>query len=673
MSLVSFPRNGCEPGGGKNLPCQTWVIFASELQLAILPEVYQIDRVTRKKRNGQTAPFPKEYRESELLKRSYDLFGILSTWGVDSGRSPPTSDSPHQANGRMTLRDRSKLIAKDPYSPPVTTRRDPITVRNNRTSTNSVPVTSSEPRDVTKATVSALGDQLILETSMYTIPSVNPSSESQAPLLEKALSHPSEPPSAADTVDVKTETVNESMQSAKVMLKFKNPASLRNQSGGATFEKPHVPTPALKTGIHLGLKDMHALVSLLEPVRIPHIHIAGTNGKGSVSAMIDSCAIAAGLRTGRYNSPHLIVPRDAILVNGQPVSQEVYDDHRDIVKRTIAEHQLQNSEFEMETATAFSIFANADPPIDLLLIECGMGGLRDATNVLDKSWQVCSILTVVDMDHQKFLGNTIEAIATEKLGIAKSGGHLIVSKQIHHKVINVVRQHAKTVGYSYECADDGLSLELALPGRHQQQNASTAVAALSHIRSSSEALRIQPRFEAIGTSAIQLGLQKTQWRGRCSWIKLSGSKVGTTSEIPLLVDGAHNESAATSLMNYIDSIRTDEPIVFVIGLSHSPPKTPLSVLRPMLSRIRKTDKVLPVQFSTPVAGMPWISNVSGHDIRAAAIACGLSKGQVLDIDLPRTLSLHDGVELAVRGQKWGFVVVTGSLYLVADAYRLAGE
>lgn len=93
----------------------------------------------------------------------------------------------------------------------------------------------------------------------------------------------------------------------------------------------------------------------------------------------------------------------------------------------------------------------------------------------------------------------------------------------------------------------------------------------------------------------------------------------------------------------------------------------------MLTRIRRTDKVLPVQFSTPVAGMPWISNVSGLDIRAAAIASGLSKDQILDSHLSTTLTLLEGLALAVKAQKWGFVVVTGSLYLVADAYRLAGE
>lgn len=472
--------------------------------------------------------------------------------------------------------------------------------------------------------------------------------------------------------DTKTEKANDTKLGEKVILRFKNPASHRNGPIEVSEEKAYVPAPA-KTGIHLGLKDMHTLISLLEPVRIPYIHIAGTNGKGSVSAMIDSCALAAHLSTGRYNSPHLVVPRDAILINGQPVSQEIYDHHRDVVKRTIADNHLQDSEFEIETATAFSIFANAEPPLDLLLIECGMGGLRDATNVLDKSRQICSILTVVDLDHQKFLGNTIEEITTDKLGITKPGGHLIVSKQIHHKVHDIVRQRAREVGFSYDFADDGLELQIALPGRHQQQNASTAVAALKHIQSSPKALHIQPRAGAIGASAIQVGLLKTQWRGRCSWLKLPGSAIGTTGEIPLLVDGAHNESAAVSLMNYIDSIRTDEPIVFIVALSHSRPKTPLTVLRPMLTRIRKNDKVLPVQFSTPVAGMPWIANETDHDIRAAAIASGLSKDQIIDSHSTHSLSLREGLELAVKTQKWGFVVVTGSLYLVADAYRLAGQ
>lgn len=482
-----------------------------------------------------------------------------------------------------------------------------------------------------------------------------------------------DPLSAVDVLDLNAKVTSERNREGKIMLKFRNPASARNTPGQGTLEKPFLTPPPQKTGIHLGLKDMYKLVSLLSPIQTPYIHIAGTNGKGSVSAMIDSCAITAGLRTGRYNSPFLITPRDAILIDGQPTSQPVYDEHRQMVKQLVMENHLQNSEFEIETATAFSIFANADPPLDLLFIECGMGGLRDATNVLDKSRQICSILTVVDMDHQKFLGDTIEAIATDKLGITTHGGHLVVSKQIYPSVLDIVRRHAREVGYSYERADDGLSLELALAGRHQQENAATAVAALNHIRSDSRALQIQPHAQVITASTIHLGLQRTQWRGRCSWIKLAGSAIGATGDLPLLVDGAHNESAATSLMNYIDSIRTDEPIIFLIGLSHSPPKTPLSVLRPMLTRIRRTDKVLPVQFSTPVAGMPWISNVPAVDIHAAVIACGLSKDQLLDSQLATTPTLREGLQSAVHEQNWGFAVVTGSLYLVADAYRLAGE
>lgn len=625
-----------------------------------LHPIPQIDHVTRKLRNGKTAPLPKELRQFENIKRSHDLFDVLNNWGRDTIRVPASDDSPHAT--RRVLRDRSKLASKDQYSPPVTTRRNPPTARTARKSRNSPTASSPEPEDTAKATTLPTS----VQPNMITVMPSEPLPES-ARLMGEFVSKPTELSSAGGMTGA-----NESKLGEKVILRFKNPALHRNGINEGSAEKPDVPPPA-KTGIHLGLKDMHTLVSLLEPLRIPYIHIAGTNGKGSVSAMIDSCALAARLNTGRYNSPHLVVPRDAILVNGQPVSQEIYDHHRDVVKRTVADNHLQNSEFEIETATAFSIFANAEPPLDLLLIECGMGGLRDATNVLDKSRQICSILTVVDLDHQKFLGDTIEAITTDKLGITTLGGHLIVSKQIHHDVIDIVHRHAKEVGFSYDFADDGLELEIALPGRHQQQNASTAVAAVKHIQSSPKALRIQPRASVIGTSAIQIGLQKTQWRGRCSWLKLPGSTIGMPGEIPLLVDGAHNESAAVSLMNYIDSIRTDEPIVFVVALSHSRPKTPLTVLRPMLTRIRKHDRVLPVQFSTPVAGMPWIKNETDQDIRAAAIASGLSKDQVLGSHTTGPLTLREGLQLAVRTQKWGFVVVTGSLYLVADAYRLAGE
>lgn len=557
----------------------------------------------------------------------------------------------------MTLRERAKPAPKELYSPPAPPKNGPTTTRRKTQ-------VSADPSDRSKG--------IKQPSPTVSLKTMTQETKAENSIVETVLvtSSASSPETASVNKVEETRAVTE--DTPKVVLKFKNPTSNRNVTDTGVPEKPHVEPP--KSGIHLGLNDMHRLVSLLQPIRTPHVHIAGTNGKGSVSAMIDSCALKAGLHTGRYNSPHLITPRDAILIDGQPVSEETYERHRNIVQQTIATHHLQNSEFEVETATAFSIFATATPSLDLLLIECGMGGLRDATNVLDKSRQVCSILTVVDLDHQKFLGDTVEAITTDKLGITTAGGHLVVSKQIYPEVIDVVRATAMRNGFSYERAVDGLSLELALAGRHQQENAAAAVTVLNHIRSDPRSLQLQPRLQNINSSDIQLGLQKTQWRGRCSWIQLRGSAIGHPGNVPLLVDGAHNGSAATSLMNYIDSIRTDEPIIFFVGLSHSPPKTPLSVLRPLLSRIRKTDKVLPVQFSTPIAGMPWISNVSDDDIYAAAIACGLSGDQILSKEVfGRSVNLHDGLRMAMLQQKWGFAVVTGSLYLVADAYRLAGE
>ncbi|KAJ9123182.1 hypothetical protein QFC22_001375 [Naganishia vaughanmartiniae] len=615
-----------------------------------------IDRATRKKRNGQTAPFPKELRFSTRLKRTFDVLEICTQWGTGPNAPVVTAtDSSRERLGRMTLRERSKPTLKEPYSPPPVAKSGTTTTRRKTQA-------SVDTADRFKA---------ILDTSPSVLPeNVAQKVKGQDLSDEKTLVYSDAPcPEATLVKNIETRTVDEAKP--KVILKFKNPTSNPNVPGPEPLVKPRVET--MKSGIHLGLADMDKLVSLLQPIRTPHIHIAGTNGKGSVSAMIDSCAHVAGIRTGRYNSPHLITPRDAILIEGQPASQDVYELNRKIVEQTIAKHHLQNSEFEIETATAFSIFANATPSLDLLLIECGMGGLRDATNVLDKSRQICSILTVVDLDHQKFLGNTIEAITTDKLGITTAGGHLVVSKQIHPEVIDVVRRKAMENGFTCEKAVDGLSLELALPGRHQQENAATAVTVLNHIRSHPRSLHLQPRLQIISPPDIQLGLRKTQWRGRCSWLQLSGSAIGFPTDIPLLVDGAHNGSAATSLMNYVDSIRTDEPIVFLVGLSHSPPKTPLSVLQPLLARIRGTDKLLAVQFSTPVAGMPWISNVSGDEIHAAAVACGLSGDQVLGAELGSSPNLHDGLQMVMSHQKWGFVVVTGSLYLVADAYRLAGE
>lgn len=453
--------------------------------------------------------------------------------------------------------------------------------------------------------------------------------------------------------------------------------------------------PQVKSGIHLGLQNMQLLMSHLTPMTIPYIHISGTNGKGSTSALLDSVCVAAGLQTGRYNSPHLITIRDSICINGKEVDSSIYDRERARVLETTKEMGLSNSEFEITTATAFSIFATFQPPLDIMIIECGMGGLRDATNVLpaDK-YQMCSVLTAVDLDHQGFLGNTVEEIASDKLGILTEDGVLIVGEQCHDNVIPAVeeaksekradvtlvdqrglkvvdRQQRSTIVRA-ELQGDSVEMKLPLQGPHQLSNLATTLKVLDVIRKHPHSLHIQPSLSKITNQAIVSGIANTRWKGRCDWVDLKSSGRAIT----VLTDGAHNASAAKQLRYYISDLKlsSDRKVIFILGLSHSPPKTALSVLAPLLigedkgeSDIKAKIQVIPVLFTTPVEGMPWIKPVPLEDVAAAAQQCG---ADVLDVKKENP-TLKDALAfIAQDRQEEDLLVVTGSLYLVADVYRL---
>jgi folylpolyglutamate synthase/dihydrofolate synthase len=467
----------------------------------------------------------------------------------------------------------------------------------------------------------------------------------------------------------------------------------------------------VKTGIHLGLESMETLMSFLAPMKIPHVHIAGTNGKGSVSAMLDSCLREAGMRTGRYNSPHLVTIRDAIVINGKDVSMSIYQKHRNKIDDIIRNNSLENSEFEITTAIAFSVFAEMEPKLDILIIECGMGGLRDATNVLNKSYQLCSVLTAVDLDHQGFLGDTVGAIAREKLGINVEDGLLVVGKQDHAQVMDETIHKVRDSGIElykadekpavvsgslrdagprvirvnlpgvYDTPESDLDVSLPLAGEHQKDNLATSLTTLQVLRSHRRSLSLLPKLRDLNEQSFKRGISRTIWKGRCSWIQVAyppptiGSVSPSIRQVDVLVDGAHNASAASHLRSYVESLHTAPmtPITYIIGLSHSPPKTPASVLHPLLEGCRSVDKVIAVAFSTPIEGMPWIRPVPVDEVRKAAVEAGIWPENVITLtpengELPGPTLLQALQTLDPRSD--GPVIVTGSLYLVADAYRL---
>ncbi|GMK54594.1 hypothetical protein CspeluHIS016_0111800 [Cutaneotrichosporon spelunceum] len=452
--------------------------------------------------------------------------------------------------------------------------------------------------------------------------------------------------------------------------------------------------------IDLGLDRMRDLMRGLPPMTVPAVHLAGTNGKGSVSALMESCFRAAGFRTARYNSPHLLEARDAVRIDGLPPSREQYAEALMQVERTARERNLEPTTFEVATAAFFYLASTAQPPVDVMIVECGMGGARDATNVMPDQIILASGLTSVGLDHTDRLGSTIGEIAREKASILVEGAVLVTSPELHPEATSVAHAIAAERGAHFVPAAPSsvlapqgplsltpfrepapsqirtplagtaakyLDTSLGLGGAHQLDNLSLALTMLDVMRHDRRALYIQPRLSQITEAHMIAGVANTRWEGRCSWLAWRDGDVS----VPILADGAHNADSAATLRAYIDSLNLpSRPRTFILSLSANPGKTPKSVLAPLL---RPGDRIALVDFTTPVEGMPWIRPADKGAVRAAAEA--LQAGEIVDIPGAGPPALANALRWAqsdwnVRGP--GLTVVCGSLYLVADAYRLIG-
>src|SRR5882762_9813819 len=187
--------------------------------------------------------------------------------------------------------------------------------------------------------------------------------------------------------------------------------------------------------IDLTLDRIRTLASHMKtPYTRPTCHIAGTNGKGSVTAILSSILFSSlpPLSVGRFNSPHLVSIYDSITINNKPVASSVYANARGAIESVDRVNSVGASSFELLTLTALLVFEEAG--VDIVVIEVGMGGRLDATNIILDECILVSALTAVDLDHQAFLGNTVEDIATEKAAIARSGKPFIIGKQKHQTV-----------------------------------------------------------------------------------------------------------------------------------------------------------------------------------------------------------------------------------------------
>ena len=328
-----------------------------------------------------------------------------------------------------------------------------------------------------------------------------------------------------------------------------------------------------KYGSQLGLSSIRNLMQELGNVQdqVPVVHIGGTNGKGSVGAMLSSVLTEAGYRVGRFDTPDVFSYEEEFLMNGIPIEKErlarLFTEVSVACEKLTAKGLPHPTRFEVETAAAFLWFY--EEKCDLALVEVGMGGETDATNLIIRP-QV-SLLTSVSMDHMQFLGNTLQEIVAVKAGIIKPGCPVVSAGQ-KPEVMAVIRRKAEQMGAplyladlssvrEVECTPEGTSFLVKRKGGGQEiriclgllgtWQAENALCALKVLEILGEA------YPAITLEAVLAGFRKARWPGRMEKI---------ASAPDFFLDGAHNEGAVRVLRNTLDLIFPGRRIVYIMGV-----------------------------------------------------------------------------------------------------------
>ena len=303
--------------------------------------------------------------------------------------------------------------------------------------------------------------------------------------------------------------------------------------------------------INLGLERIQAILKLIgnPQDKIKIIHVAGTNGKGSVSSILANILKCAGYKTGLYTSPHLVEYTERIKINNIDISKKDFAAYIEKICTIAEKKNIHLTEFEILTAIAFKYFA--DNKVKIAVIETGLGGRFDATNVCKKP--ILSIITSISLDHTDRLGNTIEKIAFEKAGIIKPKSTIITEiSNKGFKVIKIAAEEKKAklivatnyVNMNYENGNNYVSIEdikceFPLLGLYQKANLSIVLQAVEFLK--------------IKTEAIIEGLKTAKWPARLEYIK----------DKNLLIDGAHNPDAAKELKKSLDYYFNNQKRIFL--------------------------------------------------------------------------------------------------------------
>ena len=424
--------------------------------------------------------------------------------------------------------------------------------------------------------------------------------------------------------------------------------------------------------VDLALDRMAELVGLLgDPQRAcPVIHITGTNGKTSTARMTDALLRARGLRTGRFTSPHLVSIRERIVVDGAPISPErfvaAYDEVIPYVTLVDERHPVAMSFFEVLTGMAFAVFA--DTPVDVMILEVGVGGRLDCTNVADG---VVAVVTPISLDHTRLLGSTVEEIAAEKAGIIKPGAVAVLAQQplgaaevlLRYAVevgATVAREGVEFGVLSREHAVGGQQLtlrglrgtydDLYLPlfGLHQAGNAACALAAVEAFAG------VTDDAAALDADLVREAFTKVSSPGRLEVIRRSPT---------IIIDAAHNPAGMAATVAAIEEAFSFARLTGVFAASGDKDVPGiLAELEPLLTDIVVTRNSSDRSVD-PEAAAELAAEIFGED--------RVQQAERLDDAIEIAVALADEA-VAETGPGTGGVLVTGSVITAGDARRLLG-
>ncbi len=419
-----------------------------------------------------------------------------------------------------------------------------------------------------------------------------------------------------------------------------------------------------------GLDSIRALLSILgNPEKdLRCVHVAGTNGKGATTSMLDSVLRAAGYHVFRYTSPHLVRVNERFFVDGEPVSDDLLTESAGRVFAAVAEVESKGREitfFEALTAIAFDLCrsvsaASAEPEKWVAVLETGLGGRLDATNVVEKP--LVSAITRIGLDHTEWLGNTHAEVAGEKAGIVKMGCP-VVAGAMPEAAKDVIARAASLNSCDFTYAPEAVSakvtesslegqtlvvttaarnlppIRLPLGGSFQAENAVTTIAVVDALCRSG-ALDIPDR-------AIVAGLSSVVWPGRFQCVVRDGVRI--------IVDGAHNPDGARALRDALRTANTNRPVCLIAGFCSD---------KDVLANLRIFSAVATCAIAVPIC--------NSRSLEPAAVAERMHMAGFGSVEAFK--SLGEGLDAAMEWAKEtsGMIVICGSLFLAGEALAVLG-